>query len=202
MFKALQNLEVNCTPQSETMLSGIPCNFNISVMKTEAVSVAEGVPIKGTKFTILVRQSITTKMILKSSDEGRTTIKSIEIILHGFSCTGRDSSSRQVLALSDLLCRHIKQDFIYFFCNPALNLDIRRNRSSSLQCCGFQSDQGVIMTSLKDGNPKLFENKDLFIMKVKAFLRLKRHNSRGWLVYNSCLYFRSAEEVGNPWPEK
>lgn len=132
---ALQNLDVNCTPRSEMMLSGTPCNLTISLMKAEAVSVAEGVPYKGTKWAILVRRSTTTNKVVKSSDGGSSTMKSMEIMLHGFSGTGSGSSRPQVLALSVLFRRHVTQELTYLLqsCIKSGHQNVREISSAVLR---------------------------------------------------------------------
>lgn len=73
--RSLQNLDVNCTPLSDTILSGNSCSLMISLINMLAVSTAEGVPIMGRKWAILERQSTATKMVVNPSEGGKSTKK-------------------------------------------------------------------------------------------------------------------------------
>ncbi|KAG8537806.1 hypothetical protein GDO81_023809 [Engystomops pustulosus] len=91
--KLFQNLEVNCTPRSETTLSGIPCSLNISRIIRSAVCSAVGIPLAGMKWAIFVRRSTTTRMVVIPLEGGRSTTKSIEIDPQGREGTGSGCSN-------------------------------------------------------------------------------------------------------------
>lgn len=88
-------------PLSETILvSGTPWSLTISFIKIIVVSRAEGVPTMGRKCAIFERRSTMMRMVVKPSEGGRSTIKSMETSAHGRSGMGRGLSSSQDLALA------------------------------------------------------------------------------------------------------
>lgn len=100
---SFQNLEVNWTPLSDTILLGTPWSLITSLRKILAVSEAEGVPIMGKKWAILERRSTTTRMVVNPSEAGKSTMKSMDTSAHGRSGMGKGLSSPQDLVFWPLL---------------------------------------------------------------------------------------------------
>ena len=67
------------------MLSGNPCSFHTLFLNSLANPSANVFFIVGIKWTILVKQSTTTRILLYSYAKGNLVIKSANICVYGFS---------------------------------------------------------------------------------------------------------------------
>jgi hypothetical protein len=83
--KDCQNLDVNYVPRSEMMSSGSPWYLYTFSKKSHAVALPVIVLLQGTKCAIFVKRSTTTKIQSKDLDFGRSTMKSMDMDVHGVS---------------------------------------------------------------------------------------------------------------------
>ncbi|MEE6524573.1 hypothetical protein FKM82_024128 [Ascaphus truei] len=79
---------MNWDPLSDTMFRGVPCNLKISLMKTSDNIDAVGRPFIGMKCACFENLSTTTSMVSMPLDLGNSTIKSIDMCVHGRSGIG------------------------------------------------------------------------------------------------------------------
>ena len=84
-FSSLINPAANWGPLSEIMLSGNPCSFHTLSLNNLANPSADVFSVVGIKWTILVSQSTTTKILSYPCTKGNLVIKSTDICVHGFS---------------------------------------------------------------------------------------------------------------------
>ncbi len=78
-----QNLDVNCVPRSDIISSGSPWYLYTFSKKSRVVSLPVIVLLQGTKCAIFVNRSTTTKTKSKDLDFGRSTMKSMDMDVHG-----------------------------------------------------------------------------------------------------------------------
>ncbi len=81
--KDCQNLDVNCVPRSKMMSSGSPWYLYTFSKKSRAVALPVIFLLQGMKCAIFVKRSTTTKTESKDLDFGRSTMKSMDIDVHG-----------------------------------------------------------------------------------------------------------------------
>ena len=68
--------EMKIEPQSDTMVFGVPCNFQMFPSIKRVSPSALSVLLQGMKWAIFVRRSTTVRMLSNPSEEGRSVIKS------------------------------------------------------------------------------------------------------------------------------
>lgn len=129
--KAFQNLDVNWTPQFEKIFAGIPWSLTISLIKTQTVFMAKGVPFRCNKWPILEYRSTTTT-------SGSFTVKSMEIILQGLSSIGKELIPGFILGTFFFGYRWHR--YLRCPCNPFLDQTIRMCAARVPQSYEFWSD--------------------------------------------------------------
>jgi len=75
--------EVNMDPRSVMISLGIPCNRNISLMKSAENCRASISLVHDKKCAIFVSRSMTIRMASSPSDFGKSVMKSMDIDFHG-----------------------------------------------------------------------------------------------------------------------
>lgn len=73
-----QNIGVNCTPQSEIILSGAPWSLYVCCTKSPARVCADGILGQATKWACLENRSVMTQITVFPKLSGSSTIKSMD----------------------------------------------------------------------------------------------------------------------------
>src|SRR5215471_18217235 len=91
-IRDFQNLETKCLPRSETMSEGVPCFEKTCRRNSIAISSAVASLCVGMNNTIFDNRHTTTRIVSKSLDGGKPSIKSMEMESQGRLGTGRNFS--------------------------------------------------------------------------------------------------------------
>src|SRR3978361_1437170 len=114
-----QNSPVHLASLSDTISSGRPWVFHISLRKALAQSVAVALSIRGTKWAIFVKRSTTTITCVYPLDSGNAVMKSTEVDTQGEGAKSSGCSSPYRACQGDLFRWQVSQLGTYWFTQSA-----------------------------------------------------------------------------------